>query len=394
MPAPCSRSASTSEDPPLRLTRHTRYSVSGTSVGVTRDPTMPNDEVLARLDALFLDVKQRREEELRKRYSYLDSPHKDPFRDRRGAGERKTSGPTGERRTSGTGPAGRKGNPGGERRWSATADRLSNGRQGTPNGPARSFSIGGSLDRRRSASSSSAPLRGYANSVPRGGGGGQQPSAEPRRSSSSSSSRNDKRFSLNGLHAGKRASLSSDSLSGGYLRGGASKERSPPDGVRRGPAAAHREASGKGAYRRDSLDVERLTGTRRHSYYDSSILEEDESGGPGGGARRRPISVHFSPPPNNLSSPRQSPSRSSPSRSSPSRSTPPRPLSFGRIRRPSDLEPGPLDRLFQAPEEEGPPCPDRRHSDAGASRYNKVSSRGQARNLWVFYTEVALIIAI
>lgn len=414
----------------FKLTRHARYSVSGTSVGIISsdspnddDPSksaMPNEDVLARLDALFLDVKQRREEELRKKYSYLDSPKYNNFRggDRRGsstlerstiASDRRNSANTsgssvdnrrnsnntsGQKRSSLAGND-RRGSNQSNRRWSSTGDRLVS-LNGLPSADYRGTYD--SLDRRKSSSSSStSPLKGGVtggNVVLRrpNNSSGATSNKDPSKRHSSYSPRNpEKRFSWNSSidkNLDKRSSFT-DTVDGGksVRKPSLSKEKSPTENgslshvvLRRNHKKENGESGNaptKPGYRRDSLDVEKLLGTRRQSYYDSRILEENESGGiPRKRASFHSQSVRFSPPPNSShagrdspvrsSPPRSSPSRSSPSRTTPSRSTPPRPLSFGRIRRASDLDPGPLDRLFDHKEDE---IHHRKHSDHSFSGF-------------------------
>nr|XP_027221218.1 activating signal cointegrator 1 complex subunit 2 homolog isoform X1 [Penaeus vannamei] len=93
-----------SPEPEYRLVRHARFRTSDSTVGMKHEPVSSQDLVLARLDALFTDIKAKQEEDYIRRHSYIDSSgcsehKKGAAGDRRGSiGDRRLS--SGDRRGS------------------------------------------------------------------------------------------------------------------------------------------------------------------------------------------------------------------------------------------------------------------------------------------------------
>ncbi|XP_042882280.1 WD repeat-containing protein 47-like isoform X2 [Penaeus japonicus] len=371
-----------SPEPEYRLVRHARFRTSDSTMGMKHEPVSSQDLVLARLDALFTDIKAKQEEDYIRRHSYVDSSgcsehKKGAAGDRRGSvGDRRLSagdrrGSLGERRGSTPGICDRRAstsnladrraslNGGAERRGSlaSSTDRRGsynnltdrrnslNGtgdRRGSTNGPNDRRGSTSTLGERRGSLNATTPAsrRGNANGTTINGNG-----ASERRSSASAS---DRRNSLNGglgTRTSPRRDLGSPRAS--PRREVSSPRASPRRDLGSSTAPLRRPSAGtstapegrrhskdvsesspdpviavKAGFRRDSLDVEALLGSRRLSLYDTSILEEDEE--PPTITRITP--PRFSPPrtsPARSSPPRSSPARSSP-RASPARSTPPR----------------------------------------------------------------------
>ncbi|XP_063591789.1 WD repeat-containing protein 47-like isoform X3 [Penaeus indicus] len=372
-----------SPEPEYRLVRHARFRTSDSTVGLKHEPVSSQDLVLARLDALFTDIKAKQEEDYIRRHSYIDSSgcsehKKGAAGDRRGSiGDRRLSagdrrGSLGERRGSTPGASDRRAstsnladrraslNGGTERRGSLASatdrrgsynnltDRRNslNGvgdRRGSTGGPSDRRGSSSTLGERRGSLNASTPAsrRGSTNgSIANGTGAGD------RRSSASAG---DRRSSLNGglgNRTSPRRDLGSPRASPrrevGSPRASPRRELGSSTAPLRRPSAGTSAAADgrrlskdvsenpqdpvvavKAGFRRDSLDVEALLGSRRLSLYDTSILEEDEE--PPTITRITP--PRFSPPrtsPARASPPRSSPARTSPARSSPARSTPPR----------------------------------------------------------------------
>ncbi|XP_064103072.1 WD repeat-containing protein 47-like isoform X2 [Macrobrachium nipponense] len=363
-----------SPEPEYKLVKHSRFRTSDATVGITHQPMSSQDIVLARLDALFNDIKAKQQEDYVRRHSYIDtstcSEHrKGAVGDRRGSvGDRRGSvctvsdrrGSTSsisDRRSSLNGSTDRRSNLSAERRGSLTSGGASErrGSTGSANGSARNG------DRRGSACFAGADRfptpRGIGPKRPSVNGG----AANGTSSSDRRLSGGDRRTSLNGssgenvpFRLASRISPRRDSLSPrasprrelGSPRTSPRRELGPPSSapVVRRPSAGGGSANADGTnadgrrlsreipdskkdpveavksgYRRDSLDVEALLGSRRLSLYDTSILEEEDEGPP---TTTRMTPPRFTPP--RASPPRTSPGRMSPSRASPARATPPR----------------------------------------------------------------------
>lgn len=395
-----------SPEPEYRLVRHARFRTSDSTVGMKHEPVSSQDLVLARLDALFTDIKAKQEEDYIRRHSYIDSSgcsehKKGAAGDRRGSiGDRRLSsgdrrGSLGERRGSTPGTSDRRAstsnladrraslNGGPERRGSlaSATDRRGSynnltDRRNSLNGAGdRRGSTGGPSDRRGSSSTLGerrGSLNASAPATRRGSTNGSVANGTGERRSSASAG--DRRGSLNGglgTRTSPRRDLGSPRAS--PRREVGSPRASPRRDLGSSTAPLRRPSAGtpaaadgrrlskdvsenpqdpvvavKAGFRRDSLDVEALLGSRRLSLYDTSILEEDEE--PPTVTRITP--PRFSPPrtsPARASPPRSSPARTSPARSSPARSTPPR-SSLVRINSGVALTTGhavsPLDVLF------------------------------------------------
>ncbi|XP_069169732.1 serine/arginine repetitive matrix protein 1-like [Procambarus clarkii] len=399
-----------SPEPEYKLVRHARFRTSDATLGVQHEPVSSQEVVLARLDALFNDIKARQEEDYVRRHSYIDSStclqhKKGSIGERRGSvgerygniGDRKASlgerrGSIGDRRTSvGT-------NGMGERRGSTSsiADRRrtsvnsagdhrrsfnslldnhnrSGGFNGTGVGENRKHVNGtGVSERRKSASSTGVGDRGSSGTVSgarssmnggpewrssisdrRGSFSGPEPTSvmfrlhprvSPHRDLGSprasphrdlGSPRASPHRDLGSPRASPHRDLGSPRASPvretGSPRASPKRDLGPTSMPGRGSSSGINTSQDvednhfdpieavKSGYRRDSLDVEALLGSRRLSLYDSRILEEDES--------NPTTTIRITPPrlsPSPRASPRASPSRSTPPRTSPSRSTPPR----------------------------------------------------------------------
>ncbi|XP_066939144.1 EF-hand calcium-binding domain-containing protein 5-like [Macrobrachium rosenbergii] len=133
----------TSPEPEYKLVKHSRFRTSDATVGMTHQPMSSQDIVLARLDALFNDIKAKQQEDYVRRHSYIDtstcSEHrKGAHGDRRGSvGDRR--GSVGDRRGSL-----------GDRRGSVGT--VSDRRGSTSSLSDRRSSLNGSGDRRSSLS--------------------------------------------------------------------------------------------------------------------------------------------------------------------------------------------------------------------------------------------------
>ena len=342
---------------------------------------MASEDVLARLDALFHDVKNRRDQEIRKKYSYLDSPKFNAFKqnekrnvssspDRRGSVNFTTNNNNpvvmrrGSKNTINNSPD--------RRGSSSTLGRPVKARPLSYHAGSNTSDYGGSfnsLDRRRNSAlikekpkTTTPRFNNYINN-----NWSDKPSLEKAKS--------EKKFS----NLPYRKKMADDNRRNSTNLNGVSSRRNSSNvnenGVilRRPSSSPKIDALKSSGFRRDSIEVEKLVGSRRYSYYDSSIPEEGSSNLPplrrlpsASTSRFSPSRVIDSLSPRSSPS-RSSPSRDSPSRTTPSRSTPPRPLTFGRIRRPSDLDPGPLDRVFERIQESG-----RKHSQS-STHSNGVS---------------------